>query len=102
MKLLQMIKSMFKKNEDYEEDICQIEIFLMDAEQMAILAESVYADVKKNIKKHGIRMNNETEKFIHTIFLRGYYACYTHFREMIDGQLSVDEMINQIRNRKRE
>lgn len=102
MKLLQKIKSIFKKDNGCEEEFCEIEIFLMDAEQMAILAESVYADVKKNIKKHGIRMNNETEKFIHTIFLRGYYACYTHFREMIDGQLSVDEMINQIRNKERE
>lgn len=89
---------MFKKNEDYEEDICKIEIFLMDAEQMETLAESVYKDVKKNFKKHGIIMNDETEKFIHTMFLRGYFACYMHFREMIDGQLSVDEKISEIRS----
>lgn len=63
----------------------------MSAKEMAILAEGVYEEVKKDMQENGIKLGN-AERLFHVVFLRGYHACYQHILEMITGQLSIEDL----------
>lgn len=96
MKLLKKIKSLVKREKTPK--LHATEIYLMSEKEMFILAEGVYEEeIKKkmNVNGSGVKFTDETENFIHFIFLRGYNACYQHILEMITGQLSIEDLIRK-------